>query len=164
SSGRELRKSLIALHSDAALLTRLGRIGSGNPEGLPHFHSEALPAPIEQAEARSREERRVDLDALLPRRASVCSECLREHGYAKESWELAPVTVCTKHRVRLFDACPGCHAPIKWERPDLFHCADCAHDLRAAEAVPASESVVRVVSDFDALAPFRVCTQTRAPF
>src|SRR5690606_33772743 len=102
------------------------------------------------------EERRVDVDAVLPERCAICPACLDQFGYVRDSWDLAPVTVCVHHGSVLIDECPSCQAPIGLNRASLFHCNECALDFRQTQSRAASEKSIAVVSDFEALAPFRV--------
>lgn len=99
---------------------------------------------------------RVDNDAFLVERAQVCPHCLRENGFAFEEWDLAVVTACSRHEVRLNDSCHGCNQPIAWTRRFLNHCGRCGVDFREAPAAPVENSVHDVAGDFAALAPFRL--------
>lgn len=98
---------------------------------------------------------RVDNDAFLVERAQVCPRCLRDDGFAREEWELAVVTACTQHKVRLNDCCHVCKAQIEWTRSLLNHCDRCGADFRDSPVATASDSLCDVADDFSALAPFR---------
>lgn len=151
-----LRPLLLRLYTDSEQLARLSCMAAGDPGPLASHFAEPLPPPSHgPAEALFRQERRVDLDALLPTRSPVCSQCLAEREYVREEWDLAPVTVCTDHAVLLIDECPRCERALTWDRPLLAQCGDCGQDLRPWPATPAGDAVCRVVADFQALAPFR---------
>lgn len=74
-----------------------------------------------------------------------CPACLTEdrEPYFRCEWRLAFVTVCTKHKCLLFDACPRCNATINFHRDELgergkqvatgmARCFSCKLDLRTA--------------------------------
>lgn len=155
AGSRVFRRNLLELYTDPEKLARLGRIGAGDAAHLQGHYAEPLPAPISMAEALYREERRVDIDALLPARAQVCPICLRERTYVREGWDLAPITACVLHRSVLIDECPSCGTAIGWDRADVLRCQQCGQDLRTAEPEGASGEALAVVADFAALAPFR---------
>jgi hypothetical protein len=98
---------------------------------------------------------RVDNDALLVARAQVCPLCLREEQFMREEWELAMVTVCTRHKVRLMDMCPVCRQPIEWTRSVLRNCNNCGLDFGEAVTAAVDDSDCDFANDFSALAPFR---------
>lgn len=158
------RKNMFNLYADREKLTKLGRIGTGDAAHLERFYAAPLPAPIGEAEALYREECRVELDALLPERAAFCPACLKDQGYVRDTWDLAPVTACVQHATVLIDECPTCQSPITWNRAALFHCPHCAADLRAAQPEGAGDDALAVVADFEALAPFRCRDNTGRPF
>lgn len=73
----------------------------------------------------------------------VCPKCLAESvPYYRKRWRLGFVTVCSKHRIRLLDACPKCKRPIVFHRRDFGNdkvmpstkpitlCFNCGYDLR----------------------------------
>lgn len=72
-----------------------------------------------------------------------CPNCLAEDKkpYFRRAWRLALMTVCTKHRCLLFDACPRCHSAVNFHRDELgqrskqvgkgmTRCFFCKFDLR----------------------------------
>jgi len=59
-----------------------------------------------------------DTPRILSKHPKVCPLCLRENGYAKESWNLLPVTTCTKHKIMLIDADMDGRM-LSWYRPYL---------------------------------------------
>lgn len=156
------RSQILKLYTDHARLGRLSRIAVGDPRHLEQLICEPLPHPLRTypmqmpTEALFRHERRVDLDALLPYRAPVCTLCLDEFGYVREEWELAPVTVCAIHGCRLIDQCGACESALSWDRPRIAYCGHCHCDLRAISAELANQDARDVSADFQALAPFRL--------
>lgn len=72
----------------------------------------------------------------------VCPKCLAEGlPYYRKRWRLGFVTVCSKHRIQLLDACPKCKRPIVFQRRDfgndkvmphmepITFCFNCGYDL-----------------------------------
>lgn len=74
------------------------------------------------------------------RHPKVCTECLRESGYTRRIWDLAPVTVCPVHKRLLLDSCPQCQKRISWNRPGISLCR-CKFDWRnhTTVEIPSSE-------------------------
>lgn len=98
---------------------------------------------------------RVDNDAFLSEVSQVCPHCLEDDGFSREEWELATVTTCSRHKVRLNDSCHACKAKIEWARPFLHHCGRCGVDFRQSPVTLVGDKVCEVSDDFSALAPFR---------
>lgn len=164
------RTQILKLCTDQAQLACLSRMAVGDPHHLDHFVCEPLPHPSRThpmqvpTEALYRNERRVDLDALLPVRAPVCTQCLDEFGYVREEWELAPVTVCSIHGCQLIDQCAKCKSGLSWDRPEIALCGQCQQDLRAIRIELASDGAREVSADFEALAPFRLADRHGHPY
>ncbi|MBD3612916.1 MAG: TniQ family protein [Hydrogenovibrio crunogenus] len=59
-----------------------------------------------------------DTPKILSKHPKVCPLCLKENGYAKESWNLLPVTACTKHKIMLIDSNNNGRM-LSWYRPYL---------------------------------------------
>lgn len=76
-------------------------------------------------------------------RRRLCPRCIEEVPYHRASWDLALLTACPEHGVRLVDVCPnpGCGRRIDWRRPNLGRCA-CGLDFTSlvGETVPAAEA------------------------
>lgn len=157
-STRQTRVQVLKLYADEAGLAHLGRMTVGDPQHLTRFAAQPLSDVTANTpgEALYMQQRRVDIDALLPLRAAVCPRCLLDYGYAREEWDLAPVTVCVEHESLLVDQCTSCNAPITWDRPYLFHCEECAADLRAIESARVQPQVVAIATHLQVLAPFRL--------
>lgn len=146
------------LRTDAEALATLGRMAVGDPGHLNGHAATPLDGP-----ALFLRECRVDSDAMLHERAQVCPQCLAEDGYIREELELAPVTVCSTHKVLLVDECPDCGHSLDWKRSSLIACGHCGADLRMATPTPAGADVCEVAEDFAALAPFRLVTHSGEP-
>ncbi|MGD0281787.1 MAG: TniQ family protein [Dissulfurispiraceae bacterium] len=67
-------------------------------------------------------------------RTKVCPECLKEENYCRKIWDLAAVTACPIHKCFLYDECPNCLSPIKWNRFRVSVC-DCNYDFRSAPSL-----------------------------
>lgn len=52
-----------------------------------------------------------------------CAACLAESPYHRWYWDLAHMTVCIKHKLKLIDKCPSCKKRISWDRHSLTSCA-----------------------------------------
>jgi hypothetical protein len=77
-----------------------------------------------------------------------CPACLAEDivPYFRKQWRLALFTYCLKHRIELYDECPGCHAPIAVYQGDfgrelkdalpMHVCPLCGVDLRSVVCCP----------------------------
>lgn len=85
--------------------------------------------------------RRYFINAKLPK---VCPDCLREDGYCRKVWELAPITACPRHRRMLLDECPGCRRRINWFREMVSVCP-CGYDWRKAPPSPVEDSGLHAV-------------------
>jgi len=59
------------------------------------------------------------------RRRRFCGKCLAEKAYRRASWDLSLVTVCSRHRVQLHDACPHCRKPLDWNAHMTAACPAC---------------------------------------
>jgi TniQ len=77
-----------------------------------------------------------------------CPKCLSEDArpYFRRHWRLACFTICTKHKIQLFDCCPKCESPVNFHRDELGNyfsfaptqitrCFNCQLDLRRCEPV-----------------------------
>ncbi|WP_040726224.1 TniQ family protein [Thiomicrorhabdus sp. Kp2] len=62
--------------------------------------------------------KKTDTPKILSKHPKVCPLCLKENGYAKESWNLLPVTACTKHNIMLIDSNNNGRM-LSWYRPYL---------------------------------------------
>lgn len=130
-----------AAHTWAAWLSE--ETGVGNLDGLTLSRwADVLPA-----------------SGLAPLRGRWCPHCLkgdREQGkqpYFRLSWDVAPVSVCYRHKTQLVDTCPHC------QKPHVRHhgavvvpgwCTRCGGFLGDAPAEPASPEamwVARQVGD-----------------
>lgn len=153
-AARNLGRLAIEIRSNRELLGLLGRVAVGDARSTERFAVELLPD-----EDLFIDDCRVDRDAWLETRAQVCPQCLSNEGFAREAWDLAPVTVCPEHRCRLIDECRACRQPFAWSRASLLRCEHCGSDLRLMRCEAASELDCRVAADFSALAPFRLALQ-----
>lgn len=61
---------------------------------------------------------KIDTPRILSKHPKICPVCIREMGYAKESWNLLPVTCCTKHKIMLIDK-DNKNRMLSWYRPYL---------------------------------------------
>lgn len=77
------------------------------------------------------------------RMAKVCTACLREAGYVRRLWALAPLTACPIHRQLLLDRCPKCGKRLTATRKRVSVCG-CGLDwgTLAGESVDESELYV----------------------
>lgn len=62
---------------------------------------------------------KIDTPRILSNHPKICPACIREIGYAKESWNLLPVTCCTKHKIMLVDKNNKNNRMLSWYRPYL---------------------------------------------
>jgi hypothetical protein len=77
---------------------------------------------------------------LSVRAHRFCPECLLADGFSPAEWDLALVTVCPEHRVRLVRNCPACGAEVSWHRDRLLHC-QCGAPCREIPLQPASAAL-----------------------
>lgn len=149
--GRSPSRAALEIRSQPDLLSLVGRIAVGLPSSTSQYAIELL-----AEDALFIQGCRVDLDAWLGDYAQVCPQCLGKHGFARDSWDLAAVAVCSKHHAALLDICGDCGSRLDWRRASLMSCGECGSDLRAmtTEAVGFSDSAAS--EDFEALAPFRL--------
>jgi len=90
------------------------------------------------------------IDALMLSSAQVCPICLADaNPFLHADWDYSLVAVCTLHRCRLIDECHACRAALRWSRPRMAACGNCAADLRDAPASNCSEADC-IVADFAA--------------
>lgn len=89
--------------------------------GAPGARAQILGTPLQ----------RQHVKATLSR---MCMQCVEEHPYHRQAWNLLPVTHCPLHNALLIDTCPTCHAPLEWHRPRLLKCKN-DHDLRRTHKV-----------------------------
>jgi ribosomal protein L37AE/L43A len=62
---------------------------------------------------------------------AYCPQCLYEAPAYQWPWRLSFVTICTRHRYQLLDACPRCDKPLEIHRQeyDITRCSACGHRL-----------------------------------
>jgi hypothetical protein len=75
--------------------------------------------------------------------ASVCLECVKEHGYIDGFHELKYALLCPKHQVKTVRSCATCYKPLSWHRAGLTKCS-CGAEL--------TQSVSEKVTDPSVLA------------
>ncbi len=68
------------------------------------------------------------------RTSRYCPNCLREHAYWRQEWELSLVTLCHRHGCQLVEVCGACNCSLTWNRMDLMSC-NCGYDFRLATEV-----------------------------
>lgn len=73
----------------------------------------------------------------------VCAQCLSEDGYCQLSWEVSITCACAKHRELLRANCPGCLAPLRWDRPHLVQCR-CGWSIQLGKGQAPTESEIEV--------------------
>ena len=163
-SKRQLPDTLLNLRVNSPALGKLGRMTYGSADHLSGLLADALPPFTDPVEAIFFDECRVDRDAFVLALGSFCPECLASDGYCNAAWELAPVTVCTRHGCLLRDHCADCGAAVTWARRSIRHCNECGaqlDDQRTQSTV--DPRIVAVAEDFQALAPFRVTSGAEKP-
>ncbi len=69
-------------------------------------------------------------DQLALTTSRVCPACVRESGYGRAWWALAPLAFCDIHGTALLDQCPRCRSPISMARPAYDTCS-CGANLGA---------------------------------
>ncbi|MNJ41013.1 hypothetical protein D3C77_359200 [compost metagenome] len=69
----------------------------------------------------------------------ICPLCVRDHGYARVYWGIAPLAVCEEHGCYLLDKCPTCCASLGDNRPELGKCR-CGTRFDDYSSGPASTS------------------------
>ncbi|APV39862.1 hypothetical protein PFAS1_11085 [Pseudomonas frederiksbergensis] len=77
-----------------------------------------------------------------------CPNCLAEHGYWREAWDLTLVTTCTVHNLVLKSTCPECGGRLNSDAMQGHSCSTCTHSLtqlRQIEA-PADEGSLWLTS------------------
>lgn len=77
----------------------------------------------------------------------ICPLCVVEHGRHEAAWHLKLVNWCTRHRIRLLEACACCGTALEWNRPSLGECR-CGADLTAqrVDAPKCSEALARLTA------------------
>ena len=163
-SKRQLADALLHLRVDPLALGNLGRMTYGSADHLNGLLADALPPLTDPVEAIFLDECRIDRDAVVLAYGSLCPECLATDGYCNAAWELAAVTVCTRHGCLLRDHCAECGAAVTWARRSVRYCNECGAQLddQRTQAVT-DPRIVAVVEDFQALAPFRVTSGAEKP-
>lgn len=81
------------------------------------------------------------------KRPRFCPLCLAEAGYWRGVWGLCFSVACSKHGVKLLDACE-CGEALRWSRSSLLECR-CGQDIRELSAEKASEEALRVAREID---------------
>lgn len=81
---------------------------------------------------------------IRPRTPKVCAGCLRDFGYIRKIWDLAPVTACPIHKCHLLDECQSCRKRIGWARPGISLCK-CGSDWREHPVSIIDDSELSVV-------------------
>lgn len=151
ATGRSPSRAALEIRSQPDLLSLVGRIAVGLASSTSQYAIQLL-----ADDALFIEGCRVDFDAWLGDYAQVCPQCLREHGFARDSWDLAAVAVCSKHHSALLDICGQCGKRLDWRRASLLSCGYCGADLRAMTTESVGGSDGAASEDFEALAPFRL--------
>lgn len=72
-----------------------------------------------------------------------CSACLAESPHHRWYWDVAHITVCTKHGLLLRDRCPACRKRVYWDRASLASCV-CGCDWTQVEEQTVDESELLV--------------------
>ena len=62
----------------------------------------------------------------------VCPDCLREHRFHDQAFEMADLGICAAHGVRLMSACSCCGGKLRFSGASLFQCERYYTDLRHA--------------------------------
>lgn len=80
-------------------------------------------------------------------RPQMCPLCLGQRVICLGEWDLTFSCVCLKHSCLLFDSCPTCAAPLRWERPATEWC-DGHHFLGVLprQADPVSPELIEMQS------------------
>lgn len=99
-----------------------------NRLGVSSDHAQLAPLSIQ-----SKNDGRAAYRVWNNQTSRYCPECLRVHALWKQEWELAIMTVCSRHGRLLIDTCKKCGDALTWKRQRLFHC-DCGAGLKHAEA------------------------------
>lgn len=63
----------------------------------------------------------------------ICPLCIADQGRHQAAWHLKLVNWCSRHHVRLLEACTACGQRLEWNRPALDQCP-CGADLTAQSA------------------------------
>lgn len=71
-------------------------------------------------------------------RARVCPACLAEGLRERPAWDVRLVTACSRHGVRLVDACTACDRPLRWGRARLTDC-DCGSSITSHATIRAGD-------------------------
>ena len=147
-----LRPKIAGLRLSPGHLARLSRVACGDAAALSHFRVIKLPSNALLIHGC-----RVPAHGFLVEGGAYCPHCLAENGYAREEWELAPVTVCSYHHCDLQETCPQCGAMLTWKRLHLVYCHDCNSSLLQSVGNSAiTDEALQAADDFSALADFRV--------
>ncbi len=106
------------------------------------------PAPVAEGERGGLmksyfNDQRVSRHMIQARRPKVCPMCLKEDGYLRSVWELAPVTSCPLHKTLLLENCPSCNKRIRWTRHKVCVCK-CGFDWRDCEGRPLYDAEVEI--------------------
>ena len=78
---------------------------------------------------------------LLVVSVRICPKCVKEKMYFDYMWQVAYVSACPFHGVKLIDVCPKCKLPLTWEIPGIASCF-CGADFRKYPTTPADDVVL----------------------
>lgn len=66
----------------------------------------------------------------------VCPACLSVSAHHRAFWDLAPVSACPVHRIKLVHACEACGRRLDWSAKSGVRSCGCGADLTSALRVP----------------------------
>lgn len=87
-------------------------------------------------------------DQLALSTSRICPACVRESGYGRSWWTLAPFAFCDVHGTALIDHCPKCSTPISIARPayDICSCGAKFSDRPSESPNRAAQAVARLIT------------------
>jgi hypothetical protein len=88
-------------------------------------------------------------NALRVERPAFCVQCVREEGYVRGFWDMAPAVVCPRHASLGVDQCLTCGRSLTWYRRGLLKCR-CNADLGEVAGAPADRLLVDLMKVLEA--------------
>lgn len=78
-------------------------------------------------------------DSVRQQHRRWCPNCLIEEPYHRSSWDIAALSHCLRHQLRLQTICTACNQPTEWFLGDFSRC-QCGKRLTGSNVAEAQES------------------------
>jgi hypothetical protein len=88
-------------------------------------------------------------NVLRVERPAFCIQCVKEAGYVRALWDMAPAVACPRHASLGVDHCLTCGRLLTWYRRGLLKCR-CNADLGEMAGVPADRLLVDLMKFLEA--------------